>query len=359
MIATAVAVNSLLNRLVTGPPAKKTAFVPGKTDVFEYVGMKFMKTETEFVEVTFGWKGALTKSLPTWVGFLLEKIPGRQRGPLADMVTSPTDVLDARSRSMPFKETGFTLIELDSPSKTTSWSDKEDVKSFHDEITPHLQKLYPEATRFEFANQVVRGKLMAQPIPVNGVHTDYHWNDTARAVFFDKHGIDPNNKEVMSIFGKLDTDEDEMRVMLGIWKPIDMSTPVCDKPMAVMDASTFRVEDERPYKLHIDFSPFFTYDNLIAGMVHHPDQRWYYHSFQTTKEVLVFNQYVKGKHWSNMHGAFANSNCPADTEPRVSVEMRVAVFFPKDGTHKAMAPSSCGTTESPVCTPDTDMSATQ
>ena len=198
MIVAAASVNILLNRLVTGPAAEKMAFVPGKTDMFQYVGMKFMKPESEFVEVTFGWKGALTKSLPTWVGFLLEKIPGRQRGALADMISSPVDVLDARSRNLPFAETGFTLIKLDSPSKTTSWSDKEDVKKFHDEMTPHLQKLYPEATRFEFANQVVRGKLMAQPIPVNGVHTDYHWNDTARELFFEKHGLDPKNKETLS-----------------------------------------------------------------------------------------------------------------------------------------------------------------
>jgi hypothetical protein len=111
--------------------------------------------------------------------------------------------------------------------------------------------------------------------------------------------------------------------------------------------------------LHIDFSPFFTYYNLIAGMAHHPDQRWYYHSIQTAEDLLVFNQLSKGKHCSNMHGAIANSNCPADTQPRRSIEMRVAVFFPKDGTRSAMVPSSCGTAQSPVCTPDADMSATQ
>ena len=36
----------------------------------------------------------------------------------------------------------------------------------------------------------------------------------------------------------------EMRTILGIWKPIYMSTPVCDKPLAVMDAQTFREEEE-------------------------------------------------------------------------------------------------------------------
>ena len=70
-----------------------------------------------------------------------------------------------------------------------------------------------------------------------------------------------------------------------------------------------------------------TFHNLAGGIKYSPKQKWYYYSFQNDKEVLVFHQYSRGKFFANAHGSFLNKNCPEDTEPRVSVEMRVALFF--------------------------------
>ena len=170
---------------------------------------------------------------------------------------------------------------------------------------------------------------MDQPAAIDGVHLDYSQNDTARVEFHEEYPVNKNSKEHLALLGKWDTEEDEIRTLLGIWKPIYMNNPVCDHPLAIMDARTFRQVDERPHYLHIDFG-FFTFHNLNGAIVHHSDQHWYYYSFQTDTEVLVFTQYSRGRQFANPHASFSNPNCPTEYDSRISVEMRAAVFYPKE-----------------------------
>ena len=79
--------------------------------------------------------------------------------------------------------------------------------------------------------------------------------------------------------------------MLGIWKPLYPSE-VCDYPLAVMDARTFKPENQIPYELHINFVADI-FHNLNGAISYSPDQSWYYYSRQTTKEVLIFHQFTK------------------------------------------------------------------
>lgn len=349
-IAGSVVINKFLNFLVSEPLQRKP-FDREATDIYGYVGFKFMDPERLAIERTFGWSGVVKKSAPAWITYLMSD--PKNMGKLDDgMVTAPVDVLDARKLKKSFNETGFTLIKMDKPTETTQWRSADDVKLFHAEITPHLQELYPGASRFEFTLQVLRGRLGYQPVPTDGIHIDYFHDEAARQRFHDEYG-NTDAPDIMSVFGHLDTPEEEMRVMLGVWKPIEMSTPVCDHPLGVMDASTFDPKDAREYRLHIDFSPFSTYHNLIGGTTYNPEQAWYYYPYQTTEEVLVFNQFVKGKEeWANYHGAFNNPTCSPDFDSRVSVEMRVAVFFPRDGAANATtAPEEEeAVASSPVCT---------
>jgi len=119
--------------------------------------------------------------------------------------------------------------------------------------------------------------------------------------------------------------------MLGIWKPVYTKNPVCDHPLAVMDARTFdSARDERPAPAHINLGGLFRYNQLLGKIVHNPEQRWHYYPFQEETEVLVFTHYTKGQSFANPHGSFANSNCPEGYQSRVSVEVRAAVFFPKN-----------------------------
>ena len=101
---------------------------------------------------------------------------------------------------------------------------------------------------------------------------------------------------------------------------------VCDYPLALIDASTFEPEYLSANKISINFG-LSTFNNLNGAISYSPKQKWYYYSFQTTKEVLIFHQYTKGRFFANPHSSFLNKNCPKNTEKRISVGARVALFF--------------------------------
>ena len=127
------------------------------------------------------------------------------------------------------------------------------------------------------------------------------------------------------LMGDMDDDDSKLGALLGIWKPISRSK-VCDFPLAVMDARSIKSDEFCPVKNSINFG-LFTFNNLASGIVNSPEQNWYYYSFQNTHEVLVFHQYSRDKLFANPHTSFFNKNCPEDTEPRISVEIRLALFF--------------------------------
>merc|ERR1712107_818550 len=80
--------------------------------------------------------------------------------------------------------------------------------------------------------------------------------------------------------------------------------------------------------LHINFMAF-TFHNLNGAIVHDPMQRFYYYFYQTTREVLIFQQFSRDSFFANPHTTFNNPNCPTGLEQRVPVEMRVALYFDK------------------------------
>ena len=73
---------------------------------------------------------------------------------------------------------------------------------------------------------------------------------------------------------------------------ITNTNQVCDYPLAVMDARTFKPENQIPYELHINFIAD-TFHNLNGAISYSPDQKWWYYSRQSTREVLVFHQFTK------------------------------------------------------------------
>jgi len=242
------------------------------------------------------------------------------------------DILDARKHKPgPFSKTGFTLVELDKEAETKNWrANSEDIHLFHQQMEPYLKKLYPQTKRIMWLNNLVRGghKFGDQPA-APAPHLDYHQNDTEREIFYQQYDLPEvygNRKlEPNVLVGEWDTEDDKLGVMLGVWKPI-YPNPICDLPLAVMDASTFSSEYQVLNYAHFNFI-FMNFHNLNAGIISNPKQKWYYYSQQKTNEVLVFHQYTKGKFFANPHSAFANRNCPQDTEPRISAELRVALFF--------------------------------
>jgi len=241
-------------------------------------------------------------------------------------------IMDARKHKPgSFEETGFTLITLDKEPETKNWRARsEDLHIFHTEMEKYFIKMYPQTKRFLWSTNLVRGdtKFMDQP-PSVSPHLDFYQGDEEREKFHQVYpppSFDPKNKtENHILLGEWDTENEKLGVILGVWKPL-YPNPICDKPLAVMDASSFKKEDQRASETHVNFL-FFTYHALAGGIAHNPAQKWYYFSHQKTTEVLVFHQYSKGKWWSNPHSSFQNKNCPVGTETRISAELRVALFF--------------------------------
>ena len=150
------------------------------------------------------------------------------------------------------------------------------------------------------------------------------------------------------LLGKYDTDDLNLGVLLGVWKPLypskvpkyyvfnliifcemnvtNVLSKVCDYPLAIMDANTFESEFQSPTKFSMNFF-VATLNNFGGAIAYSPNQKWYYYPFQNTREVLLFHQYTKNRFFANPHTSFLNKNCPRDTESRISLEARVAIFF--------------------------------
>ena len=250
--------------------------------------------------------------------------------------------LDAR-KNYPgdFHDSGFTLIQLESEPETKDWrtpvgTGKEaDIEKFHKQMEPYLKKLYPDVKRIVWTYNVIRdanpNRAPTDQPTANGPHLDYHQNDSLRKEFHaEKPVMVPDNEyasrvESSILMGSLDTEESKLGVLLGVWKPI-FPEKICDHPLAIMDARTFKEEYQTANELSFGFGQI-DLNILGGGIAHEPDQKWYYYPFQSTKEVLVFHQYSKDRFFANPHTSFFNKNCPQDTKNRMSVEFRVALFF--------------------------------
>ena len=330
----------------------KTKFNPEETDVNNYQ-MKFAPLGANIIEVHISLLMTLGPCpLKKFFLFACGKdrtatkkkdyaAEGRdENGNIVDYKNSRNlksiNIADARKNDFgDFHDSGFTLIKLDEDINISDWrtpasqSEDAEIRKFHRIMEPHIKKLYPDLKRMVWTYNVVRGGdgLMDQPRAVDGPHLDYHQNDTERTKFHEKHGLGlcPDPCESRMLLGQNNDDQGEFKVLLGVWKPI-YPEKICDFPLALVDARTFHADDQGQNKIH--FSLGFASVHILGGLVqHNPGHQWAYFPFQSTSEVLVFHQYSKDKLFANAHSSFHNKNCPEGIEERVSVEMRLALFF--------------------------------
>lgn len=329
----------ILNRLYPADPpfvvtTEQQPYVEGSTVVRDYP-LNFSLANSTGSELNIGAEFMLLQSMPKWVSKVATFLFGE--GEYGKNQAEPHNVTfhDARQENIDFTRMGFTLVTLPNESETTNWR-SQDIQKFQTEIEPAIRNLYPGVKRMVWTYSVVRNgnKLGDQPGAVNSLHLDYSQNNTARVEFHKEYPPLKFVPDASILMGETDGEEDEMRVMLGLWKPI--SGTVCDKPLAVIDASTFKEEQQRPMGIHINLMAF-TVHNLNGAIVHDPAQRFYYYPFQTTREVLVFHQFSRDRFFANPHTSFLNPNCPTNLEPRVSVEMRVALYFGKQPPDESVA----------------------
>ena len=150
-------------------------------------------------------------------------------------------------------------------------------------------------------------------VPFPGVHLDYSASSARQLALAENHqrGIAERR------FSRM--------IIIQAWRAI--SPPPQDRPLAVMDASTLRPEDTFPV------GPPLPPDDLSGdgfqtrGVVHNPDQRWYYFSNMVSSDLMLFKGYDSENLATPPHASFLNQTVAAQAFPRESVEGRFFCYF--------------------------------
>jgi len=312
------------------------------TDFIQYDSFRFARPGVEFSDLEFSVSSTF-QTLWNYIvpSHIMDKLFHRQtfKSQKAMSIldayfkstwTQPVDILDARKRDIKFADTGFELFK-DDAFMNIDW-DKVDtpevMQQLEEIMTPMIKAQYPNASRLKFSPPILRTAVSLRA--VNAPHIDYVPSDEMREAFHAKNPVHKNQKLMPCLLGQCDTEEDQLGMILGAWVPT-MKTPVCDKPLAIMDASSSTADNVTPI---VSRAKLFrrTLSQMFAIINWSPSQRWYYYSYQKPNEVLLFHHYNKDKShaWANPHSSMTVSGCGSEYESRSSTEVRVIVFFPKD-----------------------------
>lgn len=118
---------------------------------------------------------------------------------------------------------------------------------------------------------------------------------------------------------------------LNVWRVL--TPPPQDVPLAVCDARSLSPGDVHAADAMFDDPDgsgriLHSFEGLAVRQ--NPAQRWWYFSNMRTDEVLIFktNDTEQGVAHAVAHGAFDDPSCPADQQPRASLEMRgVTIWY--------------------------------
>jgi len=260
------------------------------------------------------------KESESWTAFFPKYIQTRLNRVLQSLFSEyhAVEFLNAREADIDYHVNGFSLVE--SPMEECDWTVKENREKFYREMEPIIRELHPDSDELVWYDDgfLQRSFDGSNEPAIDGPHLDYHVD----------HSL---TKEWAGY------DLSEIDMIIGIWKPDNMDTPVVDYPLALMDASTFEPTDSRPFKL--EFTNTLMNNTVqelrvVSGSPRYrPEQKWYYYPEQTSNEILLFRQYTNEDtvgSFANFHTSFKVPGFPSDAPSRRSVEMRVGLTFKKD-----------------------------
>ena len=156
--------------------------------------------------------------------------------------------------------------------------------------------------------------------PGRFVHVDYSrqsFNEFAR-MHLENAGVEEN---------EIDDRLKRRYVAYNIWRV--MTPPPQDIPLCVCSATSTATEDVVTGEAVIDAEgqPELRFGSSLYR--YNPDHVWFYFSNMTRDEALVFKAFdsdldqIQGC----PHSAFNDPTCPANAEPRASIEVRAYVYF--------------------------------
>ena len=234
----------------------------------------------------------------------------------------PINILDARYRNLDYEKSGITKCNLES--EVTDWEKVEidnspEQNTYKAELREIIKKLHPQAKKIEFYSFIRRGGggQHSNPPAKDEPHLDYYQDSKA---CHDYTGTGPEYRCEEGF---------ESRIILGIWKPIDMKNEVYDYPLVFLDASTF--DSDRMVRFEQDFTHFvngkeISVKNLAANLKYDKKQKWYYYSKQNVNEVAIFRHYTKGQFKANVHCSI-QQDLPLGCDTRCSIETRAVLFW--------------------------------
>ena len=239
-------------------------------------------------------------------------------------------VHDARRRpSMEYNKQGFTLVRL--KSNVSEWHSQQGQQTYRKELEELIHNLHPQTKRVKFTNFVFRGGKGEVGPAVNSPHLDNYQNRTEVLDFAGAFAGGKWMREEVSVMRDGNhPDGYAPRMIIGLWKPVHMQTPVCDHPLMLLDSSTFRPEHQ--VRAHQFFAPFVNgrrvhVKNLAAHLKFDPSQRWYYFHGQTAEEVVVFRHFTFDRFSANIHTSFTRRNCSERSQTRRSIETRATLYW--------------------------------
>merc|ERR1711907_13296 len=210
---------------------------------------------------------------------------------------------------------GFTLLRFNS-SAVSNYETESGQLEYQIQLERIVRELHPQTKSITWTPFLLRGAGISglNPPATDGAHLDNYQNMTARSEYVG----DQLPAEQPGGAG-------ELQLTIGFWKPIQMTSPVCDFPLAFVDAASFKPEHEVRFEQHfphIEAGGTKWVKNLASHLHYHKAQRWYYYNAMTTDELLVIRHYTRDAFLANVHAAFHQTSCPNTTDTRKSIETR-------------------------------------
>merc|ERR1711924_424412 len=158
-------------------------------------------------------------------------------------VANARDLKESTSKT--YRKRGFALLNM--RSKVSDYHSSEGQRAYEDELRVLLRKLHPRAKSITFPEtsfRFQRGRFQfrtgqTKEVTVGKPHLDMHPNWASRVEFEERDDFRADDGSVPSL-------------ILGVWKPVNMVNPICDNPLAVLDAAAFSAEDMSRFQLTID-----------------------------------------------------------------------------------------------------------
>jgi len=283
--------------------------VQNEDGIFNY-SLAYMPSS--YTEVTY----IENKATTALVRYLQKKLEGALQYFFSEY--HKMDFLNARKADLDYHVSGFSLIE--SPIEELDWSVKENRQKFFRALEPVIRELHPDVDEIAWYDDFFLQRFVdgGNPPAIDAPHLDFHVDQTLTKAWV---GQD------MTVFD----------MILGIWKPDNMDSPVVDYPLAFMDATTLDPKDAIPLFGDVEQTKMDQTVHRIkftsSSMKYNSKQKWYYYPNQTSDEVLIFRQYTNENTlgtFANPHTSFKVPEFPADAPSRRSVEMRVGITFKKN-----------------------------